>query len=173
MTTSPTNSSLAEPARRILPAAPATRIVVAARGVSLDYRSARGDVAALRDVALSVRAGEFVSIVGPSGCGKSSFLKLVAGLHKPSAGEIRVMDQPVRQPPEGIGMVFQNPVLLQWRRVLGNVLFPADVLGLDRSTALATAHRLLALTGLEGFENRYPFELSGGMQQRGRDPAAR
>src|SRR5579862_6113040 len=98
MTTSPTSSFLAEPAHRIIPAAPAIATVVEARGVSLDYRSARGDIAALHDVSLSVHAGEFVSIVGPSGCGKSSFLKLVAGLHVPSAGTIRVMNQPVRQP---------------------------------------------------------------------------
>jgi NitT/TauT family transport system ATP-binding protein len=165
MTTSPTSSCLAEPTRVPSPAA-APPIVVETIGASLDYRSPRGDIAALRDVSLGVRTGEFVSIVGPSGCGKSSFLKLVAGLHPPSAGQVRVMDQPVRRPPEGIGMVFQNPVLLQWRRVLGNVLFPADVLRLDRRAALATARRLLALTGLEGFEHRYPFELSGGMQQR-------
>ena len=162
MITSPTSSCLAEPIASIVPE-PA---VVEAIGTSLDYRSPRGDIAALRDVTLSVRAGEFVSIVGPSGCGKSSFLKLVAGLHPPSAGEVRVMGRPVREPPAGIGMVFQNPVLLQWRRVLGNVLFPADVLRLDRTAALETARRLLALTGLEGFEHRYPFELSGGMQQR-------
>jgi NitT/TauT family transport system ATP-binding protein len=162
MTTSPTSTCLAEPIDPLVP----DPAVVEAVGVSLDYRSARGDIAALRDVSLRVRAGEFVSIVGPSGCGKSSFLKLVAGLHPPSAGEIQVMGRTVHEPPAGIGMVFQNPVLLQWRRVLGNVLFPADVLRLDRKAALETAQRLLALTGLEGFEHRYPFELSGGMQQR-------
>jgi NitT/TauT family transport system ATP-binding protein len=140
--------------------------VIETTGVSLDYRSVRGDIAALRDVSLTVRAGQFVSIVGPSGCGKSSLLKLVAGLHVPSAGAVRVMDLPVDRPPANIGMVFQSPVLLQWRRVLGNVLFPADVLRLDRHAALTTAHRLIALAGLEGFEHRYPFELSGGMQQR-------
>ncbi|MBV8168167.1 MAG: ABC transporter ATP-binding protein [Alphaproteobacteria bacterium] len=141
-------------------------IAIETAAVSLDYRSPRGDVAALRDVSLRVHAGEFVSIVGPSGCGKSSLLKLVAGLHAPSAGTVRVMDEPVRKPPQGIGMVFQSPVLLQWRRVLGNVLFPADVLRLEKRAALATARRLIALVGLEGFEHRYPYELSGGMQQR-------
>ncbi|HEY7244594.1 MAG TPA: ABC transporter ATP-binding protein [Xanthobacteraceae bacterium] len=132
----------------------------------MKYRSVRGDILALADVSLAVREGEFVSLVGPSGCGKSSLLMLVAGLHPASGGSIRVMGKEVRRPPQGIGMVFQNPVLLQWRRVLGNVLFPADVLRLDRAAALATARRLLKLTGLEGFEHRYPFELSGGMQQR-------
>src|SRR5258708_3706787 len=130
MTTSPTSSCLAEPARAIDGVAPP--VVIETIGASLDYRSPRGDIAALRDVSLRMRAGEFVSIVGPSGCGKSSFLKLVAGLHAPSPGQVRVMDQPVHRPPERIGMVFQNPVLLQWRRVLGNVLFPADVLRLER-----------------------------------------
>jgi NitT/TauT family transport system ATP-binding protein len=165
MITSPTTSCLADPAS-VPSRAVASPPVIEVAGASLDYRSPRGDVAALRDVTLAVAAGEFVSIVGPSGCGKSSFLKLIAGLHAPSAGQVRVMGAPVRRPPEGIGMVFQNPVLLQWRRVLGNVLFPADVLRLDRRAALATARRLIALTGLDGFEHRYPFELSGGMQQR-------
>jgi NitT/TauT family transport system ATP-binding protein len=165
MTTSPTSSCLAEPTRARADAA-APPVVIETIGASLDYRSPRGDIAALRDVDLGVCAGEFVSIVGPSGCGKSSLLKLVAGLHPPSAGQVRVMDQPVRRPPEGIGMVFQSPVLLQWRRVLGNVLFPADVLRLDKRAALATARRLIALVGLDGFEQRYPYELSGGMQQR-------
>ncbi len=165
MTISPTSSCLAEAARVTGPAA-TLPVVIETAAASLDYRSPRGDIAALRDVSLQVRAGEFVSIVGPSGCGKSSLLKLVAGLHAPSAGTVRVMGEAARTPPKGIGMVFQSPVLLQWRRVLGNVLFPADVLRLDRAAALASARRLLALTGLEGFEHRYPFELSGGMQQR-------
>jgi NitT/TauT family transport system ATP-binding protein len=161
MTTSPTRSFRAEAA---LTNAAAPVIDIA--GASLKYSSARGDILALAEVTLGVHKGEFVSIVGPSGCGKSSLLKLVAGLHPASAGSVRVMGEQVRRPPEGIGMMFQNPVLLAWRKVLGNVLFPADVLRLDRGAALATAHRLLKLTGLEGFEQRYPFELSGGMQQR-------
>ena len=140
--------------------------VIEIAGVSLKYRSARGDILALAQVSLAVHAGEFVSLVGPSGCGKSSLLMLVAGLYPATSGSLRVMGEEVRRPPRGIGMIFQNPVLLAWRRVLGNVLFPADVLRLDRRAALATARRLLKLTGLEGFEHRYPFELSGGMQQR-------
>jgi NitT/TauT family transport system ATP-binding protein len=139
---------------------------IEADGVSLVYRSPRGDVESLRDIELAVGRGEFVSIVGPSGCGKSSFLKLVAGLHAPTQGLVRVMGEPVVRPPSGIGMVFQTPVLLQWRRVLGNVLFPADVVGRERRESVATARRLIELVGLRGFEDRYPFELSGGMQQR-------
>jgi NitT/TauT family transport system ATP-binding protein len=139
---------------------------IEAQAVSLVYRSPRGDVQSLRDIDLAIEGGEFVSIVGPSGCGKSSFLKLVAGLHPPTGGVVRVMGEPVVRPPSGIGMVFQSPVLLQWRRVLGNVLFPADVLGRPRSESIEVARSLIALVGLEGFENRYPFELSGGMQQR-------
>lgn len=144
----------------------ASALDIEAQGVSLVYRSPRGDVQSLRDIDLAIQRGEFVSIVGPSGCGKSSFLKLVAGLHSPTGGLVRVMGEPVVRPPSGIGMVFQSPVLLQWRRVLGNVLFPADVLGRPRSESIEVARSLIALVGLEGFENRYPFELSGGMQQR-------
>ena len=134
--------------------------------VSLTYRSQRGDVVTLAGIQLAIEHGEFVSVVGPSGCGKSSFLKLVAGLLAPTSGVIRVKGRPVTAPPEGIGMVFQAPVLLQWRRVLGNIMFPAQILGRDHARALATARELIALVGLDGFENRYPFELSGGMQQR-------
>ena len=142
------------------------RPIIEARAAGLVYPSARGDVHALEDITLAVRPGEFVSIVGPSGCGKSSLLKLVAGLLVPTSAEVCVMGERVRRPPEGIGMVFQSPVLLQWRRVLGNVLFPAEVLGRPRAEALAGARRLISLVGLDGFEHRYPFELSGGMQQR-------
>jgi NitT/TauT family transport system ATP-binding protein len=144
----------------------AARPLVEADGVSLAYRSAQGAVEALDAVSFGVAEGEFLSILGPSGCGKSSLLKLVAGLARPSAGAVRVRGEPVAAPPAGIGMVFQSPALLPWRRILGNVLFPAQVLRLDPAAARATARRLLALAGLEGFEHRYPFELSGGMQQR-------
>ena len=139
---------------------------IEAVAVSLTYRSQRGDVATLAGIDLAIEHGEFVSIVGPSGCGKSSFLKLVAGLLAPTDGEIRVEGRPVTAPPEGIGMVFQTPVLLQWRRVLENIVFPAQILGRDRAQSLAKARQLIELVGLGGFENRYPFELSGGMQQR-------
>ena len=113
-----------------------------------------------------MRESEFVSIVGPSGCGKSSLLKLILGLEKSTGGEILLSGRVVRGPNRNVGVVFQSPVLLPWRTVSENVLLPADLQHLDRETATARAAHLLRFSGLAGFENRYPFELSGGMQQR-------
>ena len=123
-------------------------------------------VRALEDVSFDVHRNEFVTIVGPSGCGKSTLLKLAAGLIPLSAGEITREGRRVAGPQPGIGMVFQGPVLLQWKDVLGNVTFPAIILKLDRAAARERAHELLRMVGLSGFERKYPSELSGGMQQR-------
>jgi NitT/TauT family transport system ATP-binding protein len=133
------------------------------RDISLVYDE---EVEALRGINLTVREGEFVSIVGPSGCGKSSLLKLVLGLEKSTGGEIRLSGRAVKGPNRDVGIVFQSPVLLPWRTVFENVLLPADVQHLDRDTATERAAHLLRFSGLAGFEERYPFELSGGMQQR-------
>jgi NitT/TauT family transport system ATP-binding protein len=124
------------------------------------------EVEALRGINLSIRDGEFVSIVGPSGCGKSSLLKLVLGLEKATSGEITISGRVVTGPNRDVGVVFQSPVLLPWRTVRENVLLPADVQRLGRASVSERATRLLNFAGLGGFEERYPFELSGGMQQR-------
>jgi NitT/TauT family transport system ATP-binding protein len=123
-------------------------------------------VAAVADVTLDVGENEFVTLVGPSGCGKSTLLKLVAGLIPVSRGAVRVRDTVVREPFPDVGIVFQHPVLLPWRTVLDNVLFSVEMLGLDPAQHTKQALDLLALSGLGGFERRYPRELSGGMQQR-------
>ena len=137
------------------------------QNVSLIYRSAgRTPVEAVRGVSLTVDDGEFIAIVGPSGCGKSSLLKLALGLQTGSGGIIKIDGQNVERPRRDVGVVFQSPVLLPWRTVLQNVLLPADVLHLPRKEALRNATDLLALAGLQGFEHKYPYELSGGMQQR-------
>jgi NitT/TauT family transport system ATP-binding protein len=135
--------------------------------VSKRYGTARGeDVRALDRVGISIRPGEFVSIVGPSGCGKSTLMMLVAGLIPASSGEIRVDETPVAGPIRGAGIVFQRDVLLDWRSVLANVLLPVEIRKLDRRRHTAKAHDLLASVGLSGFEDKYPGELSGGMRQR-------
>lgn len=121
---------------------------------------------ALSDISLSVAEREFVTIVGPSGCGKSTLLKIVAGLLGATRGRVLLAGTPVDRPRQDIGIVFQNPVLLPWRTVLDNVLLPAEVQGLPRAPARARARELLSMVGLGGFENKYPMELSGGMQQR-------
>ena len=136
-------------------------------GVEKTWRTRRGDlVRAVEDVTLHVEPNEFVTLVGPSGCGKSTLLKLVAGLTPATRGAIHVRDQPVREPFADVGFVFQQPVLLPWRSVLDNVLFSAEMLGLEPRQYRKTALDLLELTGLSGFETKYPRELSGGMQQR-------
>jgi NitT/TauT family transport system ATP-binding protein len=137
------------------------------QGVDKTYRTRRGDlVRAVEDVTLDIAENEFVTLVGPSGCGKSTLLKLVAGLTPATGGTIHVRDTVVRDPFPDVGIVFQHPVLLPWRSVLDNVLFSADMLGLDPKGYRARALELLALSGLAGFETRLPRELSGGMQQR-------
>jgi NitT/TauT family transport system ATP-binding protein len=137
------------------------------RNVSLTYRSTgRSPVDAVRTISFAVNDGEFVALVGPSGCGKSSILKLALGLQTKSDGVIRIDGKDVERPRSDVGVVFQSPVLLPWRTVLQNVLFPADILHLPREQAMRNATDLLALAGLQGFEHKYPYELSGGMQQR-------
>ncbi len=123
-------------------------------------------IEAIAEVSLSVSEGEFVAILGPSGCGKSTLLKIVAGLIPASTGEVRVGGNIVKGPTKDVGIVFQNPVLLKWRRVLDNVLLPVEFLGLDRRRYEPVARELLRSVGLAGFEDRYPSQLSGGMQQR-------
>ena len=136
-------------------------------GVEKTYRTRRGDlVRAVEDVTLHVEENEFVTLVGPSGCGKSTLLRLVAGLTPATRGAIRVRDTAVSEPFTDVGFVFQQPVLLPWRSVLDNVLFSVEMLGLEPRQYRKQAGDLLELTGLGGFETKYPRELSGGMQQR-------
>jgi NitT/TauT family transport system ATP-binding protein len=117
-------------------------------------------------VSLDIAEHEFVSIVGPSGCGKSTLLKIVAGLVPRSAGGVTIHGEEVRNPRGDLGMVFQSPVLLPWKTVLQNVLLPVQVRRQPLEAFSGRAKELLALVGLDGFDNRYPHELSGGMQQR-------
>ena len=107
-----------------------------------------------------------MSIVGPSGCGKSTLLKILAGLLPASEGDALLRGTPIDGPRRDIGVVFQSPVLFPWRSVFGNVLLPADVQRLGREPMRQRAFELLDLVGLKGFEHRYPWQLSGGMQQR-------
>jgi NitT/TauT family transport system ATP-binding protein len=130
------------------------------------YRTSARDLQALDDVSLAVDAGEFVTLVGPSGCGKSTLLKIVGGLVERTAGDVVFKGDPVLGPRRDIGIMFQTPVLFDWRTALENVLLPTEVLGLDRSESLRRARAALALVDLEGFEESYPSQLSGGMQQR-------
>src|SRR5215216_6377646 len=136
-------------------------------GVKKVYRTRGAEFLAVSEATFDVDAGELVSLVGPSGCGKTTVLKILAGLHSHEAGDVRIGSptQPF-DPSRDIGMVFQQPLLLKWRRVIDNVLLPAEILGLSMAQSRARARDLLALVGLKGAEDKYPYELSGGMQQR-------
>jgi NitT/TauT family transport system ATP-binding protein len=125
-----------------------------------------GEIEALRDVSLTVAAGEFVAIVGASGCGKSTLLRLVAGLVPPTAGHLVLDGRPVTEPRADTAMVFQAATLLPWADVLRNVTFPLRLMRRSGRDTEARARALLATAGLAGFEHRLPRELSGGMQQR-------
>jgi NitT/TauT family transport system ATP-binding protein len=136
-------------------------------GIAKTFQTREGStIEALGGIDLEVGSGEFLTVVGPSGCGKSTLLRLIAGLLEPSAGEIRLRGVPIRGPQREFGIVFQAPVLFPWRTVLGNVMVPAYVLGLDRAAYRKRARDLLDLLALAGTEGKYPYELSGGMQQR-------
>ena len=143
-------------------ARPAAAIEV--RGLRKQFGSQ--GVLAIEEVSLSIRPGEFVSVLGPSGCGKSTLLRCIAGLESPSGGSVSVNGATVDGPPEGLGMVFQRDALLDWRNVADNLMLPVDFRRGDRAAARERAAGLLALTGLQGFEKAYPAQLSGGMRQR-------
>ena len=125
-----------------------------------------GTVSALQNVDLQIRRGEFVSVVGPSGCGKSTLLKCVAGITGISGGTVDVDGERVIQPPDHMAIVFQRDILLDWRTVIDNVLFPIEIKRLDKAAWVDRARELLAVIGLPGYENRQPWELSGGQRQR-------
>jgi len=135
-------------------------------GVEKTYPSRDGPMSALRSLSFDIGDAEFLSIVGPSGCGKSTLLKMVGGLLPVSAGEIRVAGKRVSGPEPGIGIVFQSHVLLAWRTVLENIMLQIEMRKLPYKQGLQHAHELISMVGLKGFEHRYPWQLSGGMQQR-------
>ena len=131
------------------------------------YRSDDGSsVQALDDVSLTVAEGEFVAIIGPSGCGKSTLFNVIGGLVGDYEGEVLVDGKPVAGTHRDIGMVFQEESTFPWRTTLENVAFPLEVSGMSKAKREERAMKFLRLVGLEGFEHRYPAELSGGMKQR-------
>src|SRR5689334_1043040 len=140
---------------------------ISLRNVRKVYRSAGQEFLAVSDVTMDVQEGELVSLVGPSGCGKTSVLKILAGLHGADGGSVMIGNaQTPFDPARDIGMVFQQALLLKWRTILDNVLLPAEIVGLPMKAARERARNLLTLVGLSGYEDKYPQQLSGGMQQR-------
>jgi NitT/TauT family transport system ATP-binding protein len=154
--------------REVVSADPVRATIIEVDGVSKTFDGRAGAVQALRDVALTVNAGEVISIIGPSGCGKSTLLRIVGDLVEPSTGTVRVNGKPPRAArlDRDYGIVFQTPVLYEWRTVLENVALPLELAGHPRGERHDRAARLLRLVGLEAFGRHYPWQLSGGMQQR-------
>jgi NitT/TauT family transport system ATP-binding protein len=136
------------------------------RDVAKRYDTKDGAVEACTGITLDIRQSEFVAVVGPSGCGKTTILKMVAGLVPHSSGTITVGGKPVDRPLTDVGIVFQESILLDWRDVLSNVMLQIEIRGMDRAGYEPVARNLLKATGLQGFENKKPYELSGGMRQR-------
>ena len=142
--------------------------VIEVDGVNMVFKVGKGEAVALQDANLAIEAGDFVSLIGPSGCGKTTLMRLVADLIEPTAGTITVAGKTPREARRDreYGYVFQAPVLYEWRSVMANVTLPLEIMGHGRSERKATAERLLAMVGLEKFHRQYPWQLSGGMQQR-------
>jgi NitT/TauT family transport system ATP-binding protein len=134
--------------------------------LSKRFETQEGVVHALDAVSLEVKAGEFVGVIGPSGCGKSTLFNIIGGLIGGYDGRVLVNGEAVRGSHRGIGMVFQEESTFPWRTTLENVAFPLEAAGMNKAEREARARALIRLVGLEGFENRYPVELSGGMRQR-------
>lgn len=142
--------------------------VVQVDQVSLDFATKDGIVSALSEVGLSIEKGEFVSFIGPSGCGKTTLMRVLADLETPTAGQVRVngMTPAQARQERAYGYVFQAPALLPWRTVQDNVMLPLEIMGKSKAQQLQLAQQYLQLVNLTGFENKFPWQLSGGMQQR-------
>ena len=140
--------------------------MIAVRGVTKTYRTRSGPVDALGDINLNIADHEFLSIVGPSGCGKSTLLMIIAGLISSSSGSVTIKGERVSKPYTDVGIDFQRDVLMPWRRTLDNVLVQAEFRGIPRRQMEQRGRDLLKMAGIEDFEAKYPYELSGGMRQR-------
>ncbi|SES95551.1 ABC transporter ATP-binding protein [Oceanicella actignis] len=142
--------------------------VIEARGLSLTFPADDGPVHALSDVDLTIRKGDFVSFIGPSGCGKTTFLRVIADLEQPTAGEVRVNGMTPREArlARAYGYVFQAAGLYPWRTIAANVRLPLEIMGYPREEQEERVRRTLELVNLTGFERKFPWQLSGGMQQR-------
>jgi NitT/TauT family transport system ATP-binding protein len=140
--------------------------ILKVEGVAKTFVTGSGAVHALAETSIEVRQGEFVAVIGPSGCGKSTLFNIIGGLDAPDKGRVLVDGKPIKGSHKDIGMVFQEESTFPWRTVIENVAFPLEVAGFGRREREEKAMRFVRLVGLDGFERRYPAELSGGMRQR-------
>ncbi|HEV3484976.1 MAG TPA: ABC transporter ATP-binding protein [Vicinamibacterales bacterium] len=148
--------------------APAAAAVIDIRSLSLTFDTGDGPVQALSDIDLSVERGEFVSLIGPSGCGKTTLLRVIADLERPTAGQILVngVSPEEARKTRCYGYVFQSAALYPWRNIARNVALPLEVMGVPAAERAERVRKNLALVNLTGFDNKFPWQLSGGMQQR-------
>jgi NitT/TauT family transport system ATP-binding protein len=140
--------------------------MISARELDKEFSGSKRPIRALHNICFTVNRQEFVSVVGPSGCGKTTLLRIIAGIVPATSGAVFINDRRVDGPSSEIGMAFQAPVLFPWRTVIENIFVPADVRRAPRAQYRDRAHAMLETAGLAGFENEYPWQLSGGMQQR-------
>ncbi len=140
--------------------------ILTAEDVSVRFETAEGPITAVDNVSFHVRQGEFLSIIGPSGCGKSTLFNVIGGLLSQHEGTVRVAGETIAGPHKSIGMVFQEDSTFPWRNVTDNVAFPLELTGMPRAKRIERARHFIKMVGLNGFERRYPGELSGGMRQR-------
>ncbi len=143
-----------------------TNDILMADDVVVRFETAEGPITAVDHVSFSVRQGEFMSVIGPSGCGKSSLFNVIGGLLTNHQGTVKVAGELINGPHKSIGMVFQEESTFPWRTVVDNVAFPLELIGMPKAKRIERARTFIKMVGLDGFENRYPGELSGGMRQR-------
>ena len=140
--------------------------ILKAEHINVRFETPDGPVIAVDDVSFDVRPGEFLSVIGPSGCGKSTLFNVIGGLLAHTSGEVSVGGETINGPHQSIGMVFQEESTFPWRTVVDNVAFPLELTGMAKDKRIEKAKHFIGMVGLDGFENRYPGELSGGMRQR-------
>ena len=148
------------------PETPASGDILVVDDIVKRFETADGSMTAVDHVSLSVKQGEFMAVIGPSGCGKSTLFNVIGGLIDNYEGSVTVAGDRVMGPHPSIGMVFQEESTFPWRTVKDNVAFPLEIAGMDKARRYERARHFINLVGLDGFENRYPSELSGGMRQR-------
>jgi NitT/TauT family transport system ATP-binding protein len=146
--------------------APSSNAILTADHINVRFETAEGPVIAVDDVSFDVRPGEFLSVIGPSGCGKSTLFNVIGGLLTSHQGTVTVGGETIDGPHQSIGMVFQEESTFPWRTVTDNVAFPLELIGMAKDKRIERAMHFIGMVGLNGFENRYPGELSGGMRQR-------
>ncbi len=156
------------PAEQTPPSSATKTPVIAVEGLSLTFETADAPVHALADIDLTIYQGEFISLIGPSGCGKTTLLRVIADLEQPTGGKVRVNGVSARQAREAraYGYVFQAAGLYPWRTIARNVALPLEIMGLSKQEQDARVKHNLELVDLQGFEKKFPWQLSGGMQQR-------